>query len=95
MSDTDKESMLRIMERLRLLVCATPVDYDGRDISVTASFGGAFAAPVNDMRTATRHADKALYRAKEEGRNRAVFFEEEGADPTLSANPRTTTQPCP
>jgi PleD family two-component response regulator len=52
-----------------------PVEFEGTQIPISASFGIAYAAPVNDMHAATQCADSALYEAKGGGRNKAVFFE--------------------
>ena len=79
MPDTDKVNVITATERIRKEVCSTPVIYDEKAIHVSASFGIACAAPANDLETATRHADEALYRAKEAGRNRVVFYENESA----------------
>ena len=69
------ENVLNATERIRLEICSTPVEFEGKLIPVSASFGVAYAAPRNDMATATKFADEALYKAKEEGRNRVVFHE--------------------
>lgn len=58
-------------ERLREVVAKTPLVQDGKTISVTVSIGAAAIVP-NDFeadQTLIR-ADEALYRAKENGRNR-------------------------
>ena len=80
MSDTkdiDKDDVIKIIERIRLELCSTPVEYEGKAIRISASFGVAYAAPINDMETATKYADLALYRAKEGGRNRVEFYNQE------------------
>jgi diguanylate cyclase (GGDEF)-like protein len=60
---------------------ATPFDIDGQSIRVTASVGIA-AAPDNGTTAdeLMRHADIALYEAKNRGRDRAVQFSEEMAE---------------
>lgn len=57
---------------------ATPMRIDGRDVFATPSIGVAFA-PDNgaDEETLLKHADSAMYRAKERGRNNYQFFSSE------------------
>ena len=81
MPDIDKKNVINIAERLRLDVCGTPVEFEGREIPISASFGIAYAAPINDLHTATKYADEALYRAKNGGRNRVVFYGDDDAVP--------------
>ncbi|MDR0307352.1 MAG: diguanylate cyclase [Chitinispirillales bacterium] len=78
MPDIDKENVLAAVERIRKEICRSPVKFEETQIQVSASFGIALVTPkIKDINTATGNADKALYRAKKEGRNRAVFYEEE------------------
>ncbi|MCL1854771.1 MAG: diguanylate cyclase [Clostridia bacterium] len=72
--DVDKPNVLKIAERIRQSLCMEPVEFEDRKIPISASFGIAYAAPINDMSTATKYADNALYQAKEGGRNRVVFY---------------------
>ena len=46
------------------------VTYEGQDISVTASFGAAQLLTEDTQVSLVRRVDKALYAAKETGRNR-------------------------
>ena len=71
--DVNETDVINMAERIRLEVCKMPVGFEGKEISTSASFGIAYGAPMNDIQTATKYADEALYRAKKEGRNRVVF----------------------
>jgi diguanylate cyclase (GGDEF)-like protein len=56
-------------------------------LSVTASFGVAFfPQDGEDCETLLRHADQAMYRAKQSGKNRYVFFESAEADESAGEN---------
>ena len=62
----------RIAERARQAIEQEPfvVDAGGRAIPVTTSIGVAERGPDDDTSSLFRRADRALYRAKSEGRNR-------------------------
>ncbi len=62
-------------EALRKAVAELSVEYEGKKLSkITASFGiAAFPENGNTFSLLTGAADKALYRAKHEGRNRVCF----------------------
>ncbi|HIJ62690.1 MAG TPA: GGDEF domain-containing protein [Rhodospirillaceae bacterium] len=86
--NTDGEGALKIAERLRRLVEQTVITLEpGKDISVTASIGVATLPPEEQpagdnthsiLRALRAKADQALYRSKEEGRNRVSMA---GSDP--------------
>jgi diguanylate cyclase (GGDEF)-like protein/PAS domain S-box-containing protein len=65
----------RVAERLRLDVQALAVRHAARSVHVTASFGVAEQATGETWIAALQRADAALYRAKNEGRNRVVLAE--------------------
>nr|WP_228384499.1 EAL domain-containing protein [Rhodocyclus gracilis] len=61
-----------------LAAVSAPVAIDGAMISVSASIGVTLSPPdVDDADTLLRHADQAMYRAKEAGKNRFFVFNAE------------------
>ncbi len=77
--ETNKECALVAAERLRDKVSRTAFsDEQGNTFSITVSIGIAdCTSPEDTVETLLLRADKALYRAKEEGRDRAHVFTEE------------------
>lgn len=66
------EALSAITERFRTLIAASSVKVDGRELSVTASFGATLATREDTADSAFRRADALLYRSKEGGRNRTT-----------------------
>lgn len=60
----------RIAERIRLAIESLEISYRGHSIHVTASLGLAQLEDHGDLDALIREADDALYRAKQNGRNR-------------------------
>lgn len=60
----------QLAETLRLLIAKTPINFNGEDFFITASFG--VAVGNLDLDTLMKRADASLYKAKELGRNRVV-----------------------
>ena len=73
-----------VMESV-LLAIQRPIDLDGGMISYpTGSIGVAWSAPGGSAEEALAHADAAMYRAKERGRNRVELYDETGVTPAAS-----------
>ena len=72
LDDVDEDSVLSVAERFRQRVDRTPLQRDGVSLSVTLSIGALWVSPDNtvDVDVLLHSADKLLYRAKAEGRNR-------------------------
>ena len=73
--DTPKEGALHVAESIRRAIASLPMEYDGHAIGITASLGVAEHWTGRNLEETIAHADAALYRAKEEGRNRVATFQ--------------------
>ncbi len=80
----DTERGLELAELLRSSLEAHPVSHNGVQLEITASFGLAeFGKPATHPTRLIRLADKALYRAKESGRNRVESHDPQQSDSTV------------
>jgi len=72
--DTDSEQGLTVAEHLRETTLSSRVPTeDGSDLSFSVSFGVAhYSSSDNEWKAVLSRADKALYAAKKQGRNRTV-----------------------
>lgn len=82
--NTSKEGAIKVAERLRSEVEALHLEHAGSAVSpwVTISLGVATINPGIDDRghqSLVREADRALYQAKKQGRNRVVLAKENSA----------------
>jgi len=80
--DTDEETGLRVLERLRTCLIESPVSLLEGTVTITASFGLAVvdrekSADKEFIQKVIHDADTALYAAKLSGRNRVMLFREE------------------
>jgi diguanylate cyclase (GGDEF)-like protein len=76
--ETKLEDARNIAERLRLLIADTSIETEIGPISTTISIGIAMkekTAPISIDQLLSR-ADRAMYRAKQAGRNRVIIWEE-------------------
>ncbi|HEY0963781.1 MAG TPA: diguanylate cyclase [Pseudomonadales bacterium] len=79
----DARHALALAERIRTRVELMQVEAIGRH-RLTISIGVATRTRESSIEELIQHADKALYQAKQNGRNRAVIHQPEKARPTLT-----------
>jgi diguanylate cyclase (GGDEF)-like protein len=60
------------IQELKSIICGAPFIVDGEPIQVTVSIGVAPARKLDNWKSLIGRADKALYEAKEQGRNRVI-----------------------
>lgn len=67
--DTDRQGALAVAEKLRAAVARVTITYSGESVMPTLSFGVIAAHWGERVDQSIRRADRALYRAKQNGRN--------------------------
>lgn len=73
--ETHCQDALKVAERLRSRIAATPLLYEGHTVEITVSCGIAcFPDHGDDLMEVMKMADRALYRSKDEGKNRCTVF---------------------
>ncbi len=77
-----------VAERVRCCLASSPIHAARKELLVTSSIGVCCSNVMTsvdgqshkpDVAALIRHADEALYRAKDEGRNRVVMSEDDGS----------------
>jgi diguanylate cyclase (GGDEF)-like protein len=71
------EAAGKLVDRLRQIIEETPVIDEPLTISIRSSFGVAELLPTEAVHDCISRADRALYRAKEGGRNRVELADKE------------------
>jgi diguanylate cyclase (GGDEF)-like protein len=74
LEDLTPEQVEAVADRA-LAAVRRPVQVEGRELVVTTTVGIAFGGPDASPETMLRDADVAMYRAKEQGKNRAAIFD--------------------
>jgi len=71
--DCDAQNLLMIAENIRSAIETDTYSHDGVTFKATASFGIALRTSNEEIEHLIDRADKALYQAKDAGRNRIIF----------------------
>lgn len=70
MPDTDEQSALAAIEKVRMAVEECPFNFNNERVPVTASFGVSGFVEGDTIESCFERADKGLYKAKDSGRNK-------------------------
>jgi diguanylate cyclase (GGDEF)-like protein len=81
----DEAAAVALAERIRRALTDAAMEVDGHAVGATVSIGVA-ASRIGDLAGLLGRADSALYRAKEEGRNRVAVFAAERGDGAAPAS---------
>ena len=73
--DTDLEGGITVAEKIRLQVAQSDFPGEKKVLALTISFGVAYYTDEQTIDDCIKAADEALYRAKQQGRNRVVATE--------------------
>jgi len=73
MPETAVEDAFKVLEKIRAGVAKAALRFKDQPVQVTLSFGLAALQKEDSVESAFERADKALYRAKQEGRNRCII----------------------
>lgn len=71
--DITEEGLTQVSERLRKAICSEPVQFEQSTIDISASVGVSIRYSETSTEDVLAEADAALYRAKEQGRNRVEY----------------------
>ncbi len=75
MRDTDRDGALLLAERIRSHIAGNPCRCSGAELAMTVSIGVSMLADSDTPESLFARADQALYRAKDNGRNRVCVID--------------------
>ncbi len=84
LSNAEHAGALRIAERIRMSISALDFSNDKGRLQVTTSIGCATLMMEDSMESLVQRADKALYQAKRNGRNRVICDTDDELDTPAS-----------
>ena len=80
MPETSPESAHIVLEKIRKTIAKAAFRFKENPVSITISFGLAGFEKEDTVESVFERADKALYQAKEQGRNRCIIY-----DPSMAS----------
>jgi diguanylate cyclase (GGDEF)-like protein len=71
--ETDHQNAMDVADRIRKIIAATQIPWEGKDLTITVSVGVAGLSRLDDTAALIKRADEALYISKRSGRNRTTL----------------------
>lgn len=71
--DVNKTSLVSTLDSLRKHISRLPFKFKSNKVSITMSIGATHITKEDNIHIAFERADKALYQAKEKGKNRVIY----------------------
>lgn len=72
--ETNSESVVSILDDVRKVISESAFHFRGKPVQITVSFGVSTFSGSESIKQTIMHADNALYKAKDEGRNRVEKY---------------------
>jgi len=72
--NVNEEQLMVIAEKIRELISISPLRHGAQSIRVTVSIGATLSMELDHATALINRADRAMYQAKEQGRNRVVLI---------------------
>ncbi len=72
--ETDEEGALKLLDEVRGMIAEAPLRFRDEPVTLTVSFGLSAFSEEDDLSAVFSRADKALYQAKNDGRNKCCVF---------------------
>jgi two-component system cell cycle response regulator len=72
--NVSRDNIFAVYERFREMVSEHLFEYESNQFHITISIGIAFGNDVKSINDLLVHADRALYQAKDTGRNKTVIY---------------------
>ena len=100
MPETQVHKSMAVLDKVRALIAKTPFQFKGEPVTITISFGLASFVTDDTVENVFERADKALYKAKNQGRNQCVITENEnenkyhGFHIRIETKRKVDTYPC-
>ena len=70
------EGAILFAQKICDAICHAKIEFHGNEIPLTVSIGVAKLSQENNIEELLENSDKAMYKAKETGRNKVVFYKE-------------------
>ncbi len=84
MPETPPKKAFEVLDKIRALIAKTPFRFKDSPVQITISFGIADFHSEDSVESVFERADKSLYEAKDQGRNRCVIADVKAAPKPIS-----------